>query len=588
MKKLSFFVCSIVIFLLAGCHIFEDKTDQADKIDEGEPVQVENQDLNFSVFEIVTLNLGGQVFTKGQKQGKTLEGEKIDLMIEENSVTFIVPRLKEGSHKVVFTEKNKPYNISFEVKPHDLKMLPATYLESYQKKFQEQIAALEKGKSLFSEEKSTALEKDIKVLKKQFEDQFAKAALLNESELEDMAFFFEANEESIEYLFKPIIGSDASNPDAGQIDNIEATGKIIMVAFPNQASKFVEQIPKFEPIFSVGFKAAASVPEIGNSAGAAVGMGLAIGGLLLDFKELFAEIEARSDLARTIDDAILTGNLRADYLFENDKTRELIVSMKYRTLSRQDQNSSIPFIRDYLASFKSFLVTWENLNSKISLGLEFSPTDPTTLSTFNSKPFKVHSDYLSLSSISNPKVTGELKKENGKLLLIFKTSEEDAQEFEFRLSYENQDFGKLTSEFNAAVFNNGCKVKLELTDYNILTATATGYGPFRFEWSTFLDEIAAKSHKITAPRTGNYSVTVTDQNGCKSQASLNVPCKLKMEVIQTGNNVEIKVLDGLPPFKYFWTGGSNLPEQKNLPNGNYNVTVQDGMGCSVSKTFRIG
>ena len=591
MKKPLFFACLIHLFLLSGCHIFEDDSDKPVQIEAGESILIEDQEMSFSIFEIVTIDLGDQAFTDGKIKGKTLEGEFLDLLVEDNSLTFMVPKLDEGSYKLVFLEKNKPFNISFEVKVHDLKELPSAYLEKYLKKSQAQMAVLQKGKVQFSEEKSTELEKDLAILKKTFEEQFAKAALLNETDLLEMAFFFEANEEVIEKLLTPIKEFDTSpngQISIDEIENIEATGKRIMLKFPEEVLKFVKEIPKFTPIFSIGFSEGANVSVIESSSGAAVGLGLTIGSILLEFKELFAKIETRGDLVRTIGDGTLKSNLRADYLFENEKTYEIFVSMKYRTLFSQDENSSNSFIRDYLASFKTFLGTWENLNSKVPLGLKFSPTNPTSSSTFNSKPFKVHNDYLSFSGISNPKVTGDLKKENGRLFLTFKTSEEDAQEFEFKINYENQDFVKLASVLNAAVFNNGCNVKLELTDYNVLTATATGYGPFKFEWSTGWHEIAAKSHKINALWPGNYLVSVIDQNGCKSQTVINVPCKLKIEVIQTDNNLEIKVLDGLPPFKYTWANGSSLSVQNNLPNGFHNVTVIDGMGCSISKSIKVG
>jgi uncharacterized protein (TIGR02145 family) len=577
---------------MSGCHVFEDDTDKPIEIKEGEPIQTENQEMIFSIFEIVTVDLGNQTFTNGRIKGKTLEGEFLDLLIEGNSLTFMVPKLNEGSYKLVFLEKNKPFNISFEVKPHILKEQPAKYLEKYLQKTQEQIASLEKMESLLSEAKNSELKKDLVILKKSLEDQFAKAALLNDSDLAEMAYFFEANEDRIEELLGPVRELDGSSPggrtQVDEIENIEDTGKKIMLKFPSEVIKVVKEIPKFAPIVSMGFLNGVFVSEIESSSGAAVGLGLTIGGILLDFNKLFAKIEARSDLVRTIGDATLKSNLRADFLFENEKTHEIIVSMNYRTLFNQDENSSNSFIRDYLASFKTFLGAWENLNSKIPLGLKFSPASPTSLSTSNSKLFRVHSDYLSFSEISNPKVTGELKKENGKLYLTFNTSEEDAQEFDFKINYENQDFGKLASVLNAAVINLGCNVKLELTEYNVLTATATGYGPFKFQWSTGLSETAPKFHKTNVLWPGNYSVTVTDQNDCVSQATINVPCKLKIGISQSGKNVDIQILDGPPPFYFSWSNGSTQQSQINLPNGVYNVTVQDGMGCIVKESIRVG
>lgn len=445
--------CLFLVFILFGsCSLLESEEEKR----EGEEVELDNQDLNLSIFEIVTINLPEGQFTNGEVKG-TAEGQAIDLTISDNTLTFMVPKLNQGAYKLVFQEKNKPYNIPFQVKAHNLKDTPSNYIQAYLDRSQMQIDRLEKTKNLLAGEKKIELEKDIDVLKKFLDEQYAKAALLKESELADMAFFIEANKEWMDELSAAVNELSTSIPNARisneVVTNIEALGNRVSGKFVAAVIKVVKYIPKIVAAVTLGFIAGSFVPIIGNSVGAAIGLGYSVGSLLLDLKELLASIDGVADYVQVVGDNVMEVNLKTLYSFQNNESTELFVSRNYRTVYSQDVNSSVPFVRDFMGGIKTLLTEWGKLKSKILFDLPFTPTDYSTISTYTLTNQRVHSDHLSISGITNPKITGAVTKNDGKLLVKMTTAVESEETFKFDLVYDNSDFGKLTST-NDGVINS--------------------------------------------------------------------------------------------------------------------------------------
>jgi large repetitive protein len=121
-----------------------------------------------------------------------------------------------------------------------------------------------------------------------------------------------------------------------------------------------------------------------------------------------------------------------------------------------------------------------------------------------------------------------------------------------------------------------------------------GTAPFQYAWShnPFLNSPSAV--QLLA---GNYSVTVTDANGCTISAQQTILLQLP-PVIQTlqqvnslcvnGTGIIEIAATGTGPFTYAWTNGvSTGPLAQNLNVGNYTVTVTDANGCTATRSFTI-
>ena len=119
-----------------------------------------------------------------------------------------------------------------------------------------------------------------------------------------------------------------------------------------------------------------------------------------------------------------------------------------------------------------------------------------------------------------------------------------------------------------------------------------GTQPYSYNWSNMdTDE------DPTALFPGNYSVTVTDANGCTAVATYNVtePGALNMTNATVNascnsfndGSIDLMVSGGNPPYSFLWNNSSILEDLTDLPAGNYIVTVTDGDGCTITESITI-
>lgn len=141
-----------------------------------------------------------------------------------------------------------------------------------------------------------------------------------------------------------------------------------------------------------------------------------------------------------------------------------------------------------------------------------------------------------------------------------------------------------------------------------IAATITGGTPsYTLAWSgpvsgsTTTDLSTADIPELP---TGNYSVVLTDANGCSEtavieldndQTDLEVALALSANECGQDHNIRVSVSGGLPSYTVNWTGPENgtasTPangyEIENLSEGNYTVNVTDQNGCTLSRTIRV-
>jgi hypothetical protein len=118
--------------------------------------------------------------------------------------------------------------------------------------------------------------------------------------------------------------------------------------------------------------------------------------------------------------------------------------------------------------------------------------------------------------------------------------------------------------------------------------------PYTYSWST-----GATTASISSMAGGNYTVTVTDVNGCRNSATINVPAvtspNFACTVMATspiqfqGGTGELTVTatNGRAPYTYRWSNGSTLATASGLVAGTYTVTVTDANGCTTTASFTL-
>ena len=132
------------------------------------------------------------------------------------------------------------------------------------------------------------------------------------------------------------------------------------------------------------------------------------------------------------------------------------------------------------------------------------------------------------------------------------------------------------------------------------TATVAATGgtlPYSYSWNTTPVQTTATAINLGA---GNYTVTMTDANGCQSTNSVivnaaNAPTLTitnSQDVFcfgDTNGTATVTVSGGTPGYTYYWSpSAQNSATASGLEPGNYTVTVTDNAGCTAIEQVTIG
>jgi len=127
------------------------------------------------------------------------------------------------------------------------------------------------------------------------------------------------------------------------------------------------------------------------------------------------------------------------------------------------------------------------------------------------------------------------------------------------------------------------------------TATAGitgGQGPFTYLWSD-----GTTSATISNVQAGDYTITVTDGNGCSSSvvATITEPSGLQINSLVTDvlchgdatGSASVAVNGATPPYSYLWSNGITAGSISSVTAGAYDITVTDDNGCSTAMQLNV-
>ncbi|WP_417940287.1 T9SS type A sorting domain-containing protein [Flavobacterium sp. RS13.1] len=132
----------------------------------------------------------------------------------------------------------------------------------------------------------------------------------------------------------------------------------------------------------------------------------------------------------------------------------------------------------------------------------------------------------------------------------------------------------------------------DFNDWTINVTPSGGTQPYTYVWNT-----GAKTASIQNVPPGNYSVLISDSNGCTTTktitltapAHLDATANTKIPTCYGGSDATIVVtpVAGIAPYTYSWSTGEKSNTLKNASAGNYTVEISDSKGCLISKTYTI-
>ncbi|MDA3909767.1 MAG: gliding motility-associated C-terminal domain-containing protein [Bacteroidales bacterium] len=145
--------------------------------------------------------------------------------------------------------------------------------------------------------------------------------------------------------------------------------------------------------------------------------------------------------------------------------------------------------------------------------------------------------------------------------------------------YENPElFALIPSISNVSCFGDN--------DGSVTASATGGDGNYSYLWSDGQDSSIAEN--LSA---GDYTVTVTDGNGCTADSTISVNENPELIAMITSSvnvlcygdasgSANVTANGGDGNYSYLWSDGQNTSIAENLIAGEYTVTVTDGNGCT--------
>ncbi len=132
----------------------------------------------------------------------------------------------------------------------------------------------------------------------------------------------------------------------------------------------------------------------------------------------------------------------------------------------------------------------------------------------------------------------------------------------------------------------------QLDDGAIDISVTGGTAPFTYSWSN-----GNNSEDLSGLSIGNYSVTVTDANGCSANQNFTITQPLPLTITYLTSDVtcfgvgdgavNLTITGGTAPYSYAWSSGETTQDLSNLAGGTYSITVTDAQGCTVSENIDV-
>jgi hypothetical protein len=133
-------------------------------------------------------------------------------------------------------------------------------------------------------------------------------------------------------------------------------------------------------------------------------------------------------------------------------------------------------------------------------------------------------------------------------------------------------------------------------DGQLIATAFDGTGPYTYDW-TFPNGNTLSNDTLIGCE-GNYSLTITDANGCTNQLSSTLiepsPLSINLDLLvdasfygATNGSIQTHATGGNGGYNYLWDSGQNTSNIYGLSAGQYELAINDLLGCVDTALFII-
>ena len=148
---------------------------------------------------------------------------------------------------------------------------------------------------------------------------------------------------------------------------------------------------------------------------------------------------------------------------------------------------------------------------------------------------------------------------------------------------------------NLTVLSSDASCYNDSSGIGVVSIVNGGTPNYTYDWQPYGGTNASVTNLIA----GNYTVTVTDANGCTGTSAISIsePSQITVTVNSTieptcyggsDGSIDISVSGGTGGFDYFWNpGGATSQDLSSVDAGIYIVTITDDNGCTFQQTVNL-
>jgi uncharacterized protein (TIGR02145 family) len=438
----------ILFMLFVSSILFQTacKKDTKNAISATATITADKQNVN--QLELVMLSTHGITLNQPSYKG-TIGGQSATLYATADKLTLLIPDTLKGNQTLSITIGGKTFSVNFVVQEIAAIADPVSYYENSIRVFAQQKNELNdlivnQMKGMIDVKLAT---QDVQMVQGYLNTSMQNFQKASPAEQSKSVKFIEANKVLFEKMDSLMAVLNASINNLIDAKNNKTTDYEAIV---NKATcdfaKIVTQIKANSPLMV----ASISLVGIPFTPYAKIVLGYEINHFLTLLQKAARYEDYLLNNTYSVAEEILVQNKGA-VSFLNASSQLLPIKGTYRNFYSMDKNSTQSLVAQFTNAMQIFSETFASINNLLPAKFQLLPKSIENYATKKTSVLDVNAKYLSISNISNPKVTVNAENLNDNLSLSFETNETTNQNFNFDIVYNHPGFATFSTKVSATL-----------------------------------------------------------------------------------------------------------------------------------------